>query len=442
MKGVYVREAVRKAHFRDGLSVRRIARELGMSRNTVRRILAEPPSLEPPRYQLSEPKPKPVVDVVRPVVESWLTEDTQRPRKQRHTARRIFERLRDEYGFTGSERAIRRLVAELRGTPKAAFLPLAFAPGEMAQVDWGEVTVLLAGQRRRLQLFVFVLNHSGAVYWEAFEQASQEAFFQGHAHAFEFLGGVPWTVTYDNLKAAVTRVLPGKARQENPAFVAFRSAYLFESRFCTVASGHEKGRVENMVKYAQRNLFAPVPEVATLAELNARLREHAQRYLTQTQARQEKTVGQRLAEEQAHLLPLPSHLPECCRLVSAQADKSALVQFETNRYSVPTDYAHQRLWLKAFVDRVVVSDRQQVLAVHPRLPARTHQESIQAEHYQALLARKPGGASHLRVSDPVDLGLSSPTVDSRAAPSHYPPIQVQPPNLSSYQALFSRSASA
>jgi hypothetical protein len=298
----------------------------------------------------------------------------------------------------------------------------------MAQCDWIEkATVWLNGELREIYLFVMVLNYSGAYYVEAFERTVQEAFFQGHANAFAFFGGVPAEVTYDNLKTAVIKILKGKNRVENERFVAFRSGYLFKARFCTPAKGNEKGRVENMNKFVERNFLTPLPRVASLAELNVELKARCQRYLSRCQARQSQAVAQRLLEEQSQFLSLPAFPPECCRLVAAKADKSALVQFETNRYSVPTEYAYQTLWLKAFVDRIVITDTEKPIAEHVRLPGK-YQESIRFEHYRQALERKPGAFKHLRAPD-------KPLHWEAERARKYPKVTVQAPDLSRYQQL-------
>ncbi|HEY9685589.1 MAG TPA: IS21 family transposase [Coleofasciculaceae cyanobacterium] len=432
MKDVYMQEMVRKAYFRDKKSKRQIARELGIHRDTVTRLL-ERQAGERPRYRIPHAKARPVTGMILGVIEAWLKADEEAPRKQQHTAQRIYRRLQEEYGFQGSERRIREIVAELRQKPKESFLPLGFQPGEMAQVDWAEVTVNLAGVRTKVQLFCLVLNYSGALYCQAFERANQEAFFEGHTQAFAFLGGVPKTITYDNLTSAVKKILQGKNREENERFVVFRSGWLFDSRFCRPAKGNEKGRVENMVKYAERNLFTPVPCVNDLQELNVLLRERCRAYQRHIQARQNQTVGERLQAEQPALLPIPTHPPECCRIVSLKADKSALVQFETNRYSVPSEYAYQMLWLKAFVDRIEITNRESVIARHARLLGR-FQESIRFEHYRKTLERKPGGLQHLRAIDKEPL----PEKVRKPEPSRYPQVYVRPPNLSMYRQLLTQ----
>lgn len=264
MKSVYLQEAIRKAKFKDGKSNRQIALELGISRNTVKKVVTQA-RVTVPEYKRSKPIQAPVMGPFIPVIEAWLAADSRAPKKQQHTSKRIFDRLVEEYQFPGSERRVREVVAALREKPKEPYLPLAFEPGEMAQVDWIEdLRVVIAGKPCKVQVLNLVLNYSGAVYCEAFTHARQEAFFQGHAHAFAFWGGVPGTLTYDNLKSAVKNILEGKNREENQRFVAFRSAYLFDSRFCNPAKGNEKGRVENMVKFMDRNLFTPIPQVESL----------------------------------------------------------------------------------------------------------------------------------------------------------------------------------
>jgi transposase len=430
---VYIREAVRKAYYRDEKSIRRIVRELGIARNTVRKILSEEPTSHT-KYRLSKPKPKPVLDSVLPIIEVWLESDIHAPKKQRHTARRIFQRLRAEYGFTGSERRIREIVSALKQKQPEVFLPLSFQLGEMAQVDWAEVTVHIGGQHRKVQLFCLVLNYSGALYCQAFERANQEAFFEGHTQAFRFLGGVPHCITYDNLTSAVKKILQGKNRDENERFTAFRSAWLFDSRFCNPARGNEKGRVENMVKFAERNFFVPVPVVSSLGELNEQLRGCCELYLTHTQSRQTQTVEERLKLEQSSLLSLPEYQPECCRIISVKANQSSLVQFETNRYSVPNEYAYFSLWLKAFVDRIEITTQEQVIAVHARLPGR-FQESIRFEHYRKILERKPGGIQHLRTETKEPLAEKI----QKTSASRYPQVYVRPPDLTQYRQLLRNS---
>lgn len=424
-----MKELVRKAYYRDGKSKRQIVRELGIHRDTVSRLLSEENG-QPPAFK-RQGWSQPVMGPFIPIIEAWLKADETAPRKQQHTAKRIFDRLVEEHQFPGSSRRVREVVAVIRQKPKEAYLPLVFEPGEMAQVDWIEdLRVVIAGKPCKVQVLNLVLNYSGSVYCEAFEHARQEAFFQGQRNAFEFWGGVPGTATYDNLKSAVQKILEGRNREENQRFVAFRSVYLFDSRFCNPARGNEKGRVENMVKFVERNLFTPIPQVESLAELNVLLRQRCQKYLNHTQARQTETVKERLKQEQAHFLPLPKFSPECCRIEPVKVSKTSLVQFETNRYSVPTEYAYQTLSLKAFVDRVEITSGDKTVAVHTRLSGK-FQESIRFEHYARLLERKPGGHQHLKAKDKQPL-LAKAT---KPTPSSFPQVHVQAPNLTQYSKL-------
>jgi transposase len=228
---VYDKEMVRKAHFRDGKSKSQIARDLGMNRRTVAKLL-EMAADEAPQYHLKQAKSHPVLGAYLEIIHHWLELDIQAPRKQRHTAQRMYDRLREEHGYGGSYSAVRDYLQQVRKKPKDVPLPLAFAPGEMAQVDWAEVTIQLAGVPTVVYLFGVTLNYSGGIYFEAFARANQEAFFQGHVNAFLFLGGVPLTMTYDNLKSAVQEILKGNKRTENERFVAFRQAWLFPPRGC------------------------------------------------------------------------------------------------------------------------------------------------------------------------------------------------------------------
>ena len=272
MLTVLQQELIRRKVLVDGLSQRGVARELGHSRKTVKKAVAP---LEPPGSRQRVARKRPVLEPESGIIEAWLEADRTRPRKQRHTAMRVFERLRDEHQFAGSYSPVQRFVAEWKqrqGRQNAeVFVPLVFAPGEEAQVDWGEATVLIGGTARTLQFFCLRLAYSRAVYVRAYERQDQVSFLDAHVRAFEFLGGIPKRLAYDNLKSAVVRVGRGRERDLSAKFVAMRSWYLFDTRFCHVARGNEKGHVENLVKRVQRTFLTPLPEVSCLAELNQRL---------------------------------------------------------------------------------------------------------------------------------------------------------------------------
>lgn len=224
-------ERIRQAYYREGRSIRQIARELCHTRRVVREALQD---AGPRRYTLTQPRPSPVMEPVIPIIDQWLLEDQQRPKKQRHTAHRIYERLRDEYQFAGAESTVRRYVREHRLlSPKAqahsAMIPLAFRPGEDAQADFGEAQVLMAGRLVKVQFCAVRLCYSKLPFVMAFPNQHREAFLEGLARSFEFFEGVPERVSFDNPATLVRRILEGHNREEQDAFVGFRSHYVFAS---------------------------------------------------------------------------------------------------------------------------------------------------------------------------------------------------------------------
>lgn len=387
------KELIRRAYFLQGQSMRRIARERRHSRHTVRRALEDP---GPPVYRLKAPKPRPVLGPYTALIDRWLREDLERPPKQRHTARRVYDRLVAEHGFRGGASTVRQYVREHRPRP-AADVPLVldYDPGADAQVDWGEAQVLMQGRPTTVQLFCFRLCFSQRDFVMAFPRQRQEAFFAGHVSAFEELGGVPRRLTYDNLKVAVQRVLSGRRRQEQREFIAFRSHYLFESRFCTPGRAQEKGHVEGLVGYARRNFLVPLPEVASFEELNALLRERCRASAGRPLRGRGLTVAQAWEQERAHLLPLPRFSWPCCTLRPARASRASLVAFDGNRYSVPVAYAGRNLLLRAFVDRVELTHNGRTIARHRR--SYEHgQDVLDPYHFLPALLRKPGAFHQAR----------------------------------------------
>ena len=389
MYSVEYYELIRRKHFVDGMSLRAIAKQLGHSRKFVRKAISHP---VPPGYRLSESKPRPVLDPVRPLIDAWLEEDLSRPVKQRHTAQRIYERLVKEEHFQGDPSTIRRYVREWKqarnSAGKEVFAPLEFRPGEEAQVDWGEAWVIENGRRRKVQLFCMKWCYSKWVFVRAYDRANLESFLDGHVRAFEFFGGVPRRLAYDNLKSAVIRVGKGRDRKLNPKFVELKSWYLFDSRFCNVAKGNEKGHVENLVKRSQRTFLTPLPEVTSLGELNGKLEADCRRELERTT--QDGVSYQTLWDEECqHLLPLPADPFPACVERSTCADKHSLVHFDGRMYSVPVRWAHRACLVRGFVDRVEVHCEGECVAVHQR-GAERQRYVLNPWHYLPLLERKPG----------------------------------------------------
>ena len=269
-------EQIRRMYYIDGLSQRAIAEKLGHSRKTVRKAIE---NATPPKHKSKgQERSRPTLGDFTKIIDAWLEEDLSRPRKQRHTAKRVYDRLVKEHDFPGHSSTIRRYVAKVkrRLVGREVFVPLQFDPGEEAQVDWGEATIIENGVSRKIQLFCMKLCYSGHSFVRAYDHANLESFLDGHVRAFEFFEGIPQRLAYDNLKSAVIRVGRGSKRHLNVKFKELRSWYLFESRFCNVARGNEKGHVENLVKWTQRNLLTPLPEVSNLDERNSWLGEGRQ----------------------------------------------------------------------------------------------------------------------------------------------------------------------
>ncbi|MCA8837878.1 MAG: IS21 family transposase, partial [Proteobacteria bacterium] len=325
--------------------MRQISTELKHSYWTIRHALDD---AEPRSYRQSQPRRAPVLGPYKGRIDELLAVSAKMPRKQRYTSHKIFQILRQE-GYGGSESSLRHYVGQqrrlLRRPP--VYLPLSFEPGVDGQVDWGEATVILAGEQSQVQLFVLRLCYSRKLFVMAFPTQRQEAFLTGHVAAFQYIGGVPQRLIYDNLKTAVQRVLEGRNRQEQQSFVAFRSHYLFESRFCTPRAGNEKGQVEDGVGYARRNFMVPLLEAADFADLNQQLLAACQADDVRRVDRQPQTVGEMWHAERPQLRPVPTDY-DCGRTYEVVLNRYGQVVFETNRYSVPVELAQKHLVLKAY----------------------------------------------------------------------------------------------
>ncbi len=394
MLTVEEREAIRRAYYVEHKSVRAIARELHHARATVEQALE---SAEPTQYTQHQPRPAPVLGPYHAQIQAWVAENATLPRKQRYTSHRIYELLRAA-GYPGAESTVRGYIGQLRRAQRAkreVYVPLAFAPGEAAQVDWGVAEVVVAGHVQAVQLFVMELCYSRRTFVMAFPTQRQEAFFLGHVQAFHFFQGVPQVLIYDNLKAAVYRILAGQQRQEQARFVQLRSHYLFESRFCTPGQGHEKGGVEGRVGFVRRNYLVPRPAVADYPALNAYLAAACAADDARQVQGQPQPIGAAWAAERPHLRPLPPHDFACAVQREVTLNGYSQVVFETNRYSVPTDQAYRQVVLQATPFEVTLLHGAQVLARHPRCYDR-EQDIWDPLHYLPLLEQRPGALAHAR----------------------------------------------
>jgi transposase len=389
--------AIRRRVLVEGVSKREILRETGLHWQTLEKILAHS---SPPGYRLQEARERPKLGPFLPRIRQILKEDQEMPRKQRHTAKRIFERLREE-GYTGGYTQVKEVVREFRRQAREVFVPLSHRPGE-AQVDFGHVAVNVAGVLRRVVFFVMALPHSDAMFVQVFERLCTETFWEGMVRAFAFLGGVPRRITFDNEGILVAEVLGAGGRKVTRGFLELQSHYLFEEHFCRVYRANEKGVVEGTVKYARLNFFVPVPQVCDLEELNAAVRQRCAEDLQRTLRGKGLSKAGLLEEDRAMVLPLPAAPFDACRKVSTFANSLSLVRFDRNDYSVPVRYAHHPVVVKGYVERVEVCHREAEVAEHGRLWGREG-VSFDPVHYLALLERKPGALDHARPLEDWDL---------------------------------------
>ena len=348
----------------------------------------------PPARKRPVGRPAPVMGPYRALVDSWLEADRDAPRKQRHTAHRVWERLVLEHGARVAERTVRQYVHDRRramGEAGEVFVPQHHAPGAEGEVDWGEATAVIAGQAVRVHLFHLRLSHSGAAFAAVFAHETQQAFLEGHVDAFAFLGGVPGLVRYDNLGSAVKQILKGRRRVESDRFVALRSHYLFDSAFTIagVQGAHEKGGIENEVGRFRRRHLVPVPDVATLSELNGRLRAGCELDLTRRITGRSESVGDALRRERPLLRVLPDEPAQTAEEATPRVDSKALITVRQNRYSVPVAVAGRQVRAVIGAREIVVYAAGREVARHDRLTGRFG-VSAKLDHYLELLARKPG----------------------------------------------------
>ncbi len=377
---------IRRRVLVDGQSKRSVCREFDIHWDTLAKILDHP---EPPGYRRSVPRPRPKLDPFLPVIHQILDDDRKAPRKQRHTARRIFERLRDEHGYTGGLTAVKEAVAARKLRTAEVFVPLAHPPGE-AQVDFGQAEVTLDGQTATVALFVMTLPYSDATFVCAFPRECTEAFLEGHVRAFAFFGGVPRRISYDNSKVAVARITGSRDRKVTDAFLRLQSHHLFESHFCLVRRPNEKGHVETLIGFARRSLLVPVPVVnGGLEPLNAHLGQRCREDLSRQLWGKPAVKDALLDEERSSLLRLPSEAFVAARVEPRCVDSLSLVSFDANQYSVPTEFAHHGVTVVATVDTLRIVAGGRVAATHRRCWGR-EQVFYDPVHYLAVLERKPG----------------------------------------------------
>lgn len=371
-------------------SIAGVARKLGVHRRMVREAIRHAEPVRPSKPQ--QRSLRKLADVTS-FIDRILTEDRKVSAKQRHTSRRIWQRICAEVpGFTGSERTVRGYVLKQRrklGVERyEVFIPQSYQPGVEAQVDWYEASADLNGERIKVHIFAMRSMASGAAYHRAFLNATQQAFLEAHEHAFRYFGGVFRTLRYDNLGSAVKKILRGYEREQTTRFIAFRSHWRYQSEFCNPARGNEKGGVEVEGGYFRRNHLVPIPAARDLDALNAYLEQCCRQDLGRILDGRTETIGAAMLKETPHLLPLAAEPYELAEFSFPTVDNLRCVRVRTNRYSVPLapgTHVEARVYAAA----IEVWHEGKQVARHERCYGR-QQKILDLEHYLDVLRTKPG----------------------------------------------------
>ena len=316
--------------------------------------------LRPGGPTLRQAQEEPYARVIDKILETGLNVE----KKQRHTAKRIFERLRDECGFDGGYTTVKDYVREHRRLSREMFVPLSHAPGQ-AQCDFSEVLVVTGGVRPKAYYFILDQPHSDGCFVKAYPAETTEAFLHGHVSAFAFLGGVLQRILYDNTRLAVARILGDGRRKRTRAFTELQSHYLFDDRFGCPAKGNDKGKVEGMVGYLRRNFLVPIPSFESFTALNAHLERRCLERMDATLRGHAETIGQRMERDLVVLLPLSPVHYDAWDKQAGRVSSLSLVRYKTNEYPVPVAYGHRDAMVRGYVDQVVISCGSEIIVRHP-----------------------------------------------------------------------------
>jgi transposase len=365
------------------MSQREAAKHFNLSRDTVRKMLS---FSVPPGYRRQAEIKRPKLDGFTGIIDSIREADRTAPLKQRHTAKRIYQRLKHEFGFTGGYTIVKEYVRDHDRRNREMFVPLAHPPGH-AQADFGEALVVIGGVEQKAHFFAFDLPHSDASFVRAYPAAVAEAWMDGHVHAFAFFGKKPLSILYDNDRCLVAKILPDGTRKRATLFSSLLSHYVIADRYGRPGKGNDKGAVEGLVGYSRRNFMVPIPRFATWDDLNAYLEEQCRLRQNDRLRGESETIGERLQRDLAAMRDLPPTPFEACDQASGQVSSQSLVRYKTNDYSVPVAFGHQDVWIRGYVGEVVIGCRGETIARHPRSYER-EDVSFDPLHYLPLIERK------------------------------------------------------
>jgi transposase len=385
MYSVEIYNRVRRAWHVEGMSKSEAARVFGIDRKTVAKILKHS---VPPGYRRSKPPARPKLDPFIPIIDQILEDDKGRLKKQRHTAKRVFERLRDEHGFTGGITIVTDYVREKKRRSREVFVPLSHAPGH-AQVDFGEALGVIGGVECKLHYFAMALPHSDAFFIKAYPAETTEAFCDGHNAAFAFFGGVPLSILYDNTTIAVAKICGDGKRDRTKTFAELQSHYLFDDKFGRPGKGNDKGTVEGVIGYGRRNFLVPAPRFDSFDDLNAWLEDRCLRRQDDIVRGHSEPIGERLMRDLDALMVLPAVPYDACEKVSTRATSISMVRYRNNDYSVPVSYAHHEVQVRGYVHEVVIGCGAEVIARHSRSYEKADMV-FDPMHFLPLLEQKVG----------------------------------------------------
>jgi len=374
---------VRLACHKQGMSSREAARQFGISRETVAKMLK---FNAPPGYRRTAATRRPKLDGFTDIIDGYIKDDKLVPRKQRHTSKRIFERLRGEHGFTGGYTIIKDYVRTHHQRHKEVFVPLSHAPGH-GQSDFGEAQVIIGGVQQKTHFFVLDLPHSDACYVRAYPRAVTEAWLDGHNHAFAFFGAVPQSIVYDNDRCLVARIMRGGIRKRTEAFSGFLSHYLIKDRYGRPGKGNDKGKVEGMVGFTRRNYMVPIPQFPSFDAFNDYLEQECLKRQADIVRGHKTSIGERLKADLAAMQALPATPFDACHKQTGRVTSQSLVRYKGNDYSVPVAYGHHEVWIRGYVGEVVIGCKAEIIARH----ARSYDSDdmiFNPLHYLPLIERK------------------------------------------------------